>query len=124
MIERILVWNCRETRNKEFLTHAKMLVNQFTPNVLALLETKAHSNKAEGIFCSLGFSKYIVSDGRGLAGGIWVAWKEGDSLISVIQNSFQFIQLKIMDKYKGEWLLTIIYMNPNLSNRDECHNSL
>ena len=75
-----------------------MLVNNTKPDLLALLETKSPSVKARGIFSSLGFGNFVICEGRGLTGGIWVVWKGDVNSVSIIQKSFQYLHLKILDR--------------------------
>ena len=88
MMNKLLVWNCRGVGNRDFLVHVKMVIKNNNSDLIALLEMKSSSNKARSIFKSFLFSQFFVTEARGLAGGIWVAWKEDVTHISMIQSNF------------------------------------
>ena len=56
----MLIWNCKGVKNQKNFVHAKLIVDNIKPNLVALLETKSPSAKAKDVFKYLGFSKFVT----------------------------------------------------------------
>uniref|UniRef100_A0A803LX10 Endonuclease/exonuclease/phosphatase domain-containing protein n=1 Tax=Chenopodium quinoa TaxID=63459 RepID=A0A803LX10_CHEQI len=67
--------------SKDFIPHAREVINTHHPEVLILLETKANNKCASDTFKRLGFDDHRTIQADGLKGGIWIMWKNPAVLI-------------------------------------------
>ncbi|KAF7824429.1 ribonuclease H [Senna tora] len=117
-MNKFLIWNCRGAGNSAFTNACRLYIQRFNPNLLALLETKSSVDKSQGLFASLGFTSFHCQQGRGFAGGIWIAWKDDMDRVEVIQSHFQLVHMCVHRKTRP-WYLTVVYASPQQDTRQE-----
>lgn len=71
----IIAWNCRGACSKIALRHLFLLLQQYHPDILILVETRVHSKFIDKIMRRSNFSNCIVSEVVGFSGGIWIFWE-------------------------------------------------
>lgn len=48
-----------------------------------------------------------------MSGGIWVFWQKSRFTMTILQAAPQFIHINVSQPDGVEWLLTVVYRNPN-----------
>ncbi|XP_021758594.1 uncharacterized protein LOC110723552 [Chenopodium quinoa] len=81
---KIILWNVRGAASKEFISHAREIINNHNPDVFILLETKATNQCAEYTVKKLGFQEHRTIEAEGLKGGIRVMWNCPASLVDFV----------------------------------------
>lgn len=66
----LLIWNCRGALNPNFNNIFSKMVHSHSPAIMIIIETKASSKKAKGIFNRLPFDGTIFANTIGLSGGL------------------------------------------------------
>ena len=112
MLKNIILWNCRGVGNKNFVSHARLVLDVCFPELLILMETKISSSRGGGILKALGFDNWELVEGNGFAGGIWMAWRGNALDVDIIQLKFQFIHARLKPKSGDSLLFTVIYASP------------
>ena len=69
---RILVWNCREAGNEDFLGVIRDLISVHDPVILVLVETRISGDRADEVSRRIGFSNLTQMETQGFSGSIWV----------------------------------------------------
>ena len=70
----IIVWNYRGALGPNFSNSIVELVNDHSPVMLIVTETRVGGDRAKEIIDRLPFSGAIHADTIGYAGGIWLLW--------------------------------------------------
>lgn len=66
----IMCWKCWEAASTNIWVHLRSLVIVYKPNILVLVETKVHSDRARPFLESLNFVDFITVEASGFMGGI------------------------------------------------------
>ncbi|KAI7983560.1 hypothetical protein LOK49_LG15G02517 [Camellia lanceoleosa] len=114
----MLIWNCCGAGNNIFRRNMKELLYLHKLDILILMETKVTFSSMGNFFNNLGFSASIIIDPVGRSGGLWLI-RNTDHLnvrASVVSN--QYIQATVHKEDSEEWLLSVVYANPNPSARE------
>lgn len=82
--ERVLCWNYRGARSKEFPREMRDWVRIHRPSLIILLEPRISGSGADKVCKKLGKSHWIISKEDGFSGGIWLLWDEASFLVSLI----------------------------------------
>ena len=69
---RILVWNCREAGNEDFLGVIRDLISVHDSVILVLVETRISGDRADEVSRRIGFSNLTQMETQGFSGSIWV----------------------------------------------------
>nr|XP_023870330.1 uncharacterized protein LOC111982945 [Quercus suber] len=114
----ILVWNCRGAMKPLFRKTVLDLVEQHSPFLMVITETRLSEGKAEEIIECLPFDGAAVADTIGFAGGIWLLWRSDLVQVDVLVSTKQEIHALIRVKSQTfSWLLSAIYANPRFLER-------
>ena len=68
----IVSWNCLGALNPSFNNSARDLVQNLSPTILIITETKVNATRAKNITDRLPFDGAIHANNIGLTGGLWV----------------------------------------------------
>lgn len=111
-----LSWNCQGFGLPWNVRFLEDLVQQERPVFIFLCETLSRKDKMEFIRCKLGFEGLFVVEPRGRSGGLEMLWKEQDQA-KVLSFSHHHIDIEAKVEGFGVWRLTVVYGEPNRSER-------
>ncbi|XP_061364623.1 uncharacterized protein LOC133308060 [Gastrolobium bilobum] len=111
----VLLWNCRGAASGRLARTLKVLVQKHNIKLVAIFEPRASGDRAAKLAKSLG-----VEEAQGFSGGIWLFWCSHFFRIEPIEQSSQFVHVKILRNEELFTFLTAIYASP----REEKRNSL
>ena len=95
MINKIIVYNYRGAKNKNFISNVKAIIGTYCLEVLVLLETQINISQVKPIFQALSYFKWYLVDGDGFLRGIWMAWKDYKVNVKFLMSNFQYIHTYI-----------------------------
>ncbi|XP_074278689.1 uncharacterized protein LOC141602284 [Silene latifolia] len=113
-----LSWNCRGFNDtlSPAIPKLRALVSSNKYDFLFLAETKCSVHHVNSLLRSSGFVESVGVDALGASGGLWVGWRKGLKMKSVVVYS-NFVIL-LMDEYASlPWYLILFYGEPNSSLR-------
>ncbi|XP_060974707.1 uncharacterized protein LOC133039776 [Cannabis sativa] len=113
---KILSWNARGLGNSSAFRHLRLLVQQQSPQVLFLMETKLPINSVSRFRQSLLFSNGLESPRLGLSGGLMLLWKD-DIDISLLNFGPNFFDCYLKMNDSPTFHLTCFYGAPEAHNR-------
>lgn len=96
----------------KFFLVLKELIQTHKPDVLFLTGPRVNSRKGIRILRRFSFTRFIVVEAEGFAGGLWCFWNANEVRLEVVRYSSQFITLAVMQSDVVEWLLTLVYASP------------
>lgn len=117
-------WNCRGTAAKGFTSLVRDLRKEYDYSLIFLLETHASGDKALRQAKKTGFGGQFIVDANGHSGGIWCLWDVGYWNVDVINNSNQFVHMKVTWKGSISWLITVVYASTRYVRRQELWENL
>lgn len=118
LIMDIVCWNCRGALNLFFNNSVQDLVQNFSPTILIISETKVSGARAKAITDRLPFDGAIHANNIGLTGGLWVLWNSGQIEVTALSSTEQEIHAVVKDLSWGtSWLLSAIYASPRYAKR-------
>lgn len=120
----VISWNCRGTAGKDFVSMVKDLRKFYNTNFIILMETHTSGNRAAGIIKKFGFNGNFVQEACGHSGGIWCLWDQSFWKVDVLNNSPQFVHMRVQWKNDNPWLLTAVYGDPQFACRQQLWDDL
>lgn len=69
--ERIVCWNCRGAKSREFACKIRELIRRYQPKIIILLDPKISREAADQVCKKLGMRSWIRSEAAGFNGGVW-----------------------------------------------------
>lgn len=119
-----LSWNCRGLGNPRTIRDLYHLVNDKSPTLLFLIETKAKKERMHAMHCKMGFEGLFTVDPMGKSGGLALFWRDSKE-VEILQYSLSHINASIsMPRRNYRWLLTCFYGHPDQGHRAELWNLL
>lgn len=111
---KILSWNIRDAGRTGFKAQLVEIARSTKPDLILLLETKVHTDKASKIIKSLSYENSIEIPTEGLSGGIWLLWNSSHKFqFHFISFNNRFIHGQINDYTNNTaWLCTCVYGYP------------
>ncbi|KAA3481745.1 reverse transcriptase [Gossypium australe] len=100
------------------------LVKHHKPLIVAILETRVPSPKANSAYTRLNLKGRHFVEAEGFSGGIWLFWDTDAIQVSILHSHAQFIHAKIKQANELEWLFTVVYASPNRKKWGELWNEL
>lgn len=113
------MWNCRGASSSTTIMHLIDMLKLHRPAIVALLEPKVHSSKANKIIHKTYLTNVVAVEVVGFAGGIWLFWDGTCVEIDVIYINDQILTMGVKSGREVYWLLSIIYASPNVLCRVE-----
>ncbi|GLT63476.1 hypothetical protein SLA2020_360390 [Shorea laevis] len=115
-------WNCRGAASQDFKRNAMDIINQHKPGIFIIMETKLAGTKAGEVADALGFSKKVIVDADGLAGGIWLLWDDKKFRVDILSTNPQVIHASVQVTFHPSfsnfsWNLSAIYGRPQFEIR-------
>lgn len=90
------------------------MVGLHKPNLLALLETKAHSDKSIDRICTYAsLTHFVCVEAQGFSGGIWLLWDACSITLEVVAATSQSITVFVRDRLMAFSVVSVIYAAPN-----------
>lgn len=111
----ILFWNVCGIGNVETESHLCFLIFYNEVNLVALVEPKISGPNADRVCRRLGFDGCFRQEEVGMSGGIWVLWQSTIFSLCILQSTPNFVHINVKEKNGKEWVLTVVYRNPNES---------
>ena len=71
-----------------------MMVKNYQPSMIVLLEPRISGLKADAFIKKSGFNKSHRVEAEGFSSGIWILWKDIFD-VEIIRNHTQFIHLRV-----------------------------
>lgn len=90
-----LSWNCRRAGNRRFIRNLKDLLDDYRPNVLALLEPRISGRAADWICSTIGWRHWYCVEADGFSRGIWIFWRDELMEINAVHEHRQFVHLQV-----------------------------
>ncbi|CAA7018343.1 unnamed protein product [Microthlaspi erraticum] len=111
-----ILWNCRGANKPNFRRSIRYILKKNPTDLLAIFETHAGGDRSERICRGLGFDNSFRVDAEGQSGGLWLLWRSGIGIVTVISSTNQFIQAMMAN---GDEVLNLIvvYAAPTVSRR-------
>lgn len=111
---KILSWNIRDAGRTGFKAQLVEIARSTKPDLILLLETKVHTDKASKIIKPLSYENSIEIPTEGLSGGIWLLWNSSHKFqFHFISFNNRFIHGQINDYTNNTaWLCTCVYGYP------------
>lgn len=110
----LLLWNFRGANKPNFRRLIRYRLKKFDTDVLALFETQTCGERAGRICQGLGFEYSFRVDTVGQSGGLWLLWRSGCGVVTIVESSEQFIYAQLGDG--GETFhLVVVYAAPTVS---------
>lgn len=69
---KIISWNCRGAKSREFHINAKEIIRSYRPIILIIFETRINGEEVDQVCTKLGKSDWTRSEASGFNGGVWV----------------------------------------------------
>lgn len=113
----IVSWNVRGLNREEAVRQTKLLIKQYKPDLLFLMETKLADGKVNKIRISLGFDEGFEVSRMGLGGGLMVLWKEVVEVTHLTSSFNHFSCLLRWHKQQRPWHFCGFYGEPKAANR-------
>ncbi|XP_061336793.1 uncharacterized protein LOC133283886 [Gastrolobium bilobum] len=113
----VLLWNCRGAASGRLARTLKALVHKHSIKLVAIFEPRASGDRAVKLAKSLGYDKVVVEEAQGFSGGIWLFWCSQFFKIETIEQSNQFVHVKIIKNGELFFFLTAIYASPHEEKR-------
>ncbi|XP_061351340.1 uncharacterized protein LOC133296386 [Gastrolobium bilobum] len=108
----VLFWNCRGAASGKLARTLKVLVQKHSIKLVALFEPRVSGDRAVKLGKKLGFEDCIIEEAQGFSGGIWILWCFKVFTVKVIEQTNQFLHVKILKNGELFTFLTAIYANP------------
>lgn len=109
--ERVLSWNCKGARSKEFACELQSIIREFRPTVVVLIEPRISGKSAEEVCGGLRKNKWVRSKATSFSGGVWVLWEEGDVYLKLEFHDKLFLHFLVSAGDGSEWALMAVYMH-------------
>ncbi|KAL0361394.1 UNVERIFIED_CONTAM: hypothetical protein Sradi_3823900 [Sesamum radiatum] len=110
---KVLTWNCRRVSSTEFIPTARSLLARYNPQVFVVLDTRIQAERAAPIIRRLQFDGSAVSSSIGLAGGMWVLWKNDLVTVHQLHASSRTIHVEVSLRGGIEpFLMSAIHNHP------------
>ncbi|KAM6592035.1 hypothetical protein CsatA_014640 [Cannabis sativa] len=116
IIMKIISWNARGLGNPSAFRHLRLLVQQQSPHLLFLMETKLPDNSVSRVRQSLHFPNGLESPRSGLSGGLLLLWKD-EVEITLLNMGPTFFDCYMMIENSPTVHLTCFYGAPEVNNR-------
>ncbi|KAM6567220.1 hypothetical protein CsatA_026348 [Cannabis sativa] len=113
---KIISWNARGLGNPSAFRHLRLLVQQQSPHILFLMETKLPDNSVPRVRQSLRFPNGLESPRSGLSGGLLLLWKD-EVEISLLHMGSTFFDCYMTIENSPTVHLTCFYGAPEVHNR-------
>ncbi|XP_060969998.1 uncharacterized protein LOC133037169 [Cannabis sativa] len=113
---KILSWNARGLGNPSAFRHLRLLVQQQSPHVLFLMETKLGANSITRLRQSLHYPNGLESPRVGLSGGLMLLWSE-DVDVNLLNFGPTFFDCYMVFKGCPSFHFTGFYGAPDVANR-------
>jgi exonuclease III len=114
---KFLSWNCRGLSRPSAIRSLRVLIRNFSPDVIFLSETKIAPPHATDILHRLGF--YLISQvaSSGSRGGLLLAWRPGIALECFASNENHISAWCYSDPPNTPWILSCVYGPPDRRDR-------
>uniref|UniRef100_A0A803QGA2 Reverse transcriptase domain-containing protein n=1 Tax=Cannabis sativa TaxID=3483 RepID=A0A803QGA2_CANSA len=113
----IVSWNVRGLNSKDAIRHVKLLLREFKPDVLFLMETRLVQGKSLEIKRQLSFDNVYEVPRVGMGGGLMLLWKER-VVVSGITSTPNYISCFMkLENIPIQWHFCGFYGEPNVSKR-------
>lgn len=113
MFLRFLSWNCRGAKSALFHRHLKTLVGMHKPNMLALLETKVHSDKSISRICNYSsLNRFVCVEAQGFSSGIWLLWDDSSIDFEVVVVDHQIVTGLVRFRDRDFCVISVVYASP------------
>ncbi|CAI9102776.1 OLC1v1001101C1 [Oldenlandia corymbosa var. corymbosa] len=113
----LIVWNVQEAASPNFFNSFRLLISQYRPDVIAMLEPRIGGKDAESFIKKSRFGRSFRVEAQGFSGGIWVLWKDNVQL-TVVACTRQLVHVKINEAGIMYWV-TFVYGCPRPAGRRE-----
>lgn len=88
-MNKVLVWNCRGIGASKTLSYLVDMIKCHKPNMVALLKTRVHSNRAMDIVSKTYLTDFAAAEAAGFTGGIWLIWDRLTVTMEIISKNDQ-----------------------------------
>uniref|UniRef100_A0A803NMB3 Reverse transcriptase domain-containing protein n=1 Tax=Cannabis sativa TaxID=3483 RepID=A0A803NMB3_CANSA len=114
---KILSWNARGLGNPNAFRHLRLLVQQQSPHVLFLMETKLPSNSISRFRQSLHFNNGIESPRVGMSGGLLLLWQDGID-VTLLHYGLTYFDCYLKNGSDPCLHFTAFYGSPHAQNKE------
>ena len=89
-----MFWNTQGAASLLFRRTFSMMVKNYKPSMVVLLEPRISGLKADAFIKKSGFNNSHCVEAEGFSGDIWILWKDIFD-VEIIRNHNQFIHLQV-----------------------------
>nr|XP_011465852.1 PREDICTED: uncharacterized protein LOC105351932 [Fragaria vesca subsp. vesca] len=93
------------------------LIKFHVVDIVAICELRIQFDRVKSDFSHMGFPTSRIIEARGFSGGIWLLRDSNKIKVDFVDESSQFIVVKVSIPGKPPWLFTVIYGSPDHSIR-------
>ncbi|KAJ8448534.1 hypothetical protein Cgig2_012178 [Carnegiea gigantea] len=94
------------------------------PQIVDLLGTHISGSTVDAVCNNVWLRGQFRAEARGYQGGIWVLWLDSIVHLNILDAHEQFVTAEISIRGSRQWLFTVVYANPDPSNREELWDKL
>lgn len=94
---KIINWNCRGASNPSFHSFVHNMVQNHSPAIMIITETKISGQRAKDISDRLPFDRAIHANNIGFSGGLWVLWDTTQVVVPELSSTEQEIHTLVRD---------------------------
>ncbi|XP_061339719.1 uncharacterized protein LOC133286328 [Gastrolobium bilobum] len=113
----VIFWNCRGATKPNLGRTLKSIVVKHKVCMVGLMETRTDRSKCKKLLKKINFDKMIIEEANGFSGGIWVFWDSVRAEVQAIQQTNQYIHMKVTLVDSLSFLCTAVYGSPHEGNR-------
>ena len=92
MCRQIMFWNTQGVASPLFRCTFSMIVKNYKPSMVVLLEPRINGLNAYDFIKKNGFNNSHCVEAEGFSGGIWILWRDIFD-VEIVRNHTQFIHL-------------------------------
>lgn len=96
---KVLAWNCRGANSGQFTRSMQDLLRIQCPHIIGILETRISGQAADVDCHRLRKRDWVLSETRGLSGGLWVLWDWGETSLKLVHVEQIFIHFLIIARW-------------------------
>ncbi|XXG74778.1 hypothetical protein AAC387_Pa07g3407 [Persea americana] len=115
---KILFWNCQGAGQSLAIRHLKKMVNEYCPDLIFLMETKARNNYMDRKRRKMRFQHSCLLPPNNRSGGLALFWSD-PSQIQMINAFNNMIDVRILHPSSPNWWrLSCVCGHPNPTQRN------
>ncbi|CAL1363580.1 unnamed protein product [Linum trigynum] len=114
---KIIAWNIGGAGSAASSRALKLIVKNYNPDFLFVLEPQVSGGSANKICERMGFPNIMRVEAEGRKGGIWLCWNAAVFQLQVLSACSQHLSVIVSAGSSPKWLLTAVYASPHQSQQ-------